>query len=57
MIKKVKKEKIGKIEKEVIFQAQKERYNPFQTGFGAHGEKKYNRKKNKFILHKEMKGY
>lgn len=56
-MKKTKKEQIGKITKEVIFQSQKERYNPFQTGFGYHGDKKYNRKKNKFNVAKEMKNY
>lgn len=56
-MKKAKKEQIGKITKEFIFQSQKERYNPFQTGFGYHGDKKYNRKKNKFNVAKEMKNY
>lgn len=42
-----KKKKIDKIvvPKELIYQAQKERFNPFQTGTGAHKSKKtYTRK-------------
>lgn len=37
--------KIGTIDKELIFNATKERFNPFQGGYGAHKNKKaYSRK-------------
>lgn len=43
--KKNKSIKIGTISKEMIFNSTKERYNPFQGGYGAHRNKKaYNRK-------------
>lgn len=30
-------------------------YNPYQTGYGSHGDKKYNRRKNKEQFRKEMR--
>lgn len=37
--------KIGEISKELLFNAKKERYNPYQGGYGAHKNKKaYTRK-------------
>lgn len=45
--------KVGVIEKEMIFNATKERFNAFQGGYGAHKNKKaYSRKskhKQKYI--------
>lgn len=42
--------KVGTIDKEIIFNATKERYNPFQGGYGAHKNKKVYSRKTK---HKE----
>lgn len=43
--KKNKNIKIGEIPKELVFNATKERYNPYQGGYGAHKNKKaYTRK-------------
>lgn len=36
---------LGTITSAQQFAAQKPRYNPYQTGHGAHGKKKYSRKR------------
>jgi len=38
---------IKTITKEELFQREKPRYNPYQTGYGVIGDKKYNRNKQK----------
>ncbi len=45
--KKNKNIKIGEIPKELVFNATKERYNPFQGGYGAHRNKKVYTRKDK----------
>lgn len=40
--------KIGEISKEMVFNATKERYNPFQGGYGAHKNKKAYTRKEKY---------
>lgn len=40
--------KIGEISKEMVFNATKERYNPFQGGYGVHKNKKAYTRKEKY---------
>lgn len=40
--------KIGEIPKEMIFNAKKERYNPYQGGYGAFKDKKKYTRKEKY---------
>ena len=40
--------KIGEISKEMVFNATKERYNPFQGGYGAYKNKKAYTRKEKY---------
>lgn len=48
MKKKNKTIKIVEISKEMVFNSTKERYNPFQGGYGAHKNKKIYTRKEKY---------
>lgn len=54
---KKKKIKIGTISKEMMFQAKKERFNPYLSKTGFHGSKKIDRRKQKREDKRELNQY